>query len=185
MEGGLLATSVEVVAADGLTLTPQALHGLAASGGMNPRRRWTGDARRDDYGGRFLVVPGQQPGLRLVTVVDLADRHLTFRTYVDGLQGTGDSPSAIRLRVRGWAGTSQLEAPGARVRSETSARVAAERTWDVRWDNSAPAARSLVLSGRLPLEELLSLVEHGLPHAGIPLPEVELLGVPVIERWIM
>src|SRR5258708_23708722 len=74
LEKGLSPSTIELIAGDGLILSPQAPRNLLTSGNAAtapelPRERLVYTIAHEDYGGRFLVVPSRRPSVRLTYFV--------------------------------------------------------------------------------------------------------------------
>jgi hypothetical protein len=167
---------VRIVPEPGLTLTPTGLGGLRA--GPASEAELTFVAERPDYVGSCEVRAGAAgAAVRVLTVAEVRERRLTFRSTVDFAPSRGDLGSAM-VRLRNWDGEDvKLEVDKALpVRQRERRRAASDRTWSLELRPGVTGLFRLTLSGSMPAGEAV---------AGVPMPEVSVPGSVPIETLVV
>ena len=163
--------------ANDLTLEPMTTSGLLAlpySGG--PGREMTYLVRESSYGGRFRVRPAASDlAARILTVVEVRDRHLVFTARAEYRARWGELRN-LPLCLSNWEGGDvRLEARPATQRRELR-RGTGERQWMLELPPGLTEPYSLSLTGSLPVED---------SALRLAMPEVNAPGVGHKEQWLV
>jgi hypothetical protein len=167
--------TVRLVPEPGLALSPVGIAGLRAGPAPEPELAFV--AERPDYEGACEVRAGAAgAGVRTLTVAEVRERRLTFRSTVDFVLPHGDLRAAT-VRLRNWEGEDvKLEAEKTvPVRQRERRRAAGDRTWSLELRPGVTGRFRLTLSGSMPVEEAA---------AGISMPEVSVPGSGASEGLV-
>jgi hypothetical protein len=167
--------TVRLVPEPGLALNPVGLAGLRAGPAPEPELAFV--AERPDYEGACEVRAGAAgAGVRTLTIAEVHERRLTFRSTVDFVLSHGDLRAAT-IRLRNWEGEDVKLAAEKAVpaRQRERRRAAGDRTWSLELRPGVAGRFRLTLSGSMPIEEAA---------AGVPMPEVSVPGSGASEALV-
>ncbi len=159
--------SLRLIPDAGLAITPVDVTGLRPAKASEPDVAFT--AERPDYRGTCEVRAGAAgAAVRVLTVAEVRDRRLTFRSTVEYSVPRGDLRAAV-VRLRNWEGEEvRLEPEGTvPVRQRERRRAADDRTWALEFRSGSKGKVRLTLTGALALADAA---------AGVPMPAVSVPG---------
>lgn len=172
---GQATTFVRLTAGGGSALASAEPQGLLPLPDLRPSERERAYvAAGPAYGGRFRLAEAQPAAdARLLTFAEIRGKELVFTTTIDCLVRQGELRS-LTVQAGNWdAGDVRLNARAATVRRQRTG--GGLRAWSIDLPPGTAGPYRLTLTGALPLDKAA---------AGVPVPQVRLLGVSVRDHWL-